>query len=180
MKNSGSVDFSKFLIILLLVANIGGLGYNLWRWYERYEEGDVAAMSADGVLGIKKDIVGYTAEMERIGKENIIAVDDELVYFRDQALKVWPNPDQVWVFSGKPESNKSKGFLEERWKLNAAKNQRFKMQDIARFCQLIEQGAPQFQIKEVDLGKRSETWGNDEWAAQWIMVRRVTRVEGSK
>lgn len=175
----GGSDVMKLVLALLFLVNVGALCWNGYQTIDRALADDPIEASIDGVKTIKKKILSYRNDMDRIRRQNIIEVENETTYFRDQAKQVWPNPDQMLTFTGRASPRTVRNFKIMTWKImcGTAANREtvFNIKDLARYCQLLEAGSPQFQIAEVDAGERSAIWGKNEWKAKFVSVRRITR-----
>lgn len=166
----------KGIIAIFLLSNLGVAGYNSTLMLDRGEFETDSQSAIREVISIKKAYQQYKDDIRKISTENIISVDTPNGYFAERA--------RIAGFDamrdlGIPKTSDSKSlgsnFQEEIWKITFAKKRTHTLERIARFCELIEAGSPQFQIKNVDLGKRSEIWGKNEWSPKSIQVRRITR-----
>lgn len=166
----------KVLIGILLVGNLGLAGYNATLLMARADFEDERESAIQDVVGIKRAYVLYKQDIKKISTENIISVDTPNGYFAERARIAGFDPMRNMNIPKKSDIRSlGSNFQEEAWKITFTKSYRCSMQKVARFCESIEAGSPQFQIKDVDLGKRAEIWGKDEWAPRSILVRRITR-----
>ena len=175
---SGRVDITKLLVILLLVGNFGFLIYNGLSYYDRaFTRDDEVEKQHARAVKIRRMALDYRADIMRIKRGNIIAIKDVTNYFENQArrAKIDPLRDGLNIPLQSKVSKGGRKYQEETWTMSFTKRDRFfSLKTIANFCKLIEDEAPGFQVKSIDFGQRSPTWGKDEWKVQSIVVRRLS------
>ncbi len=166
----------KGLIVILLLGNIGIVAYNSTLMLDRSAFDEDAQSAIRDVVSIKKAYLKYKDDIRKISTENIISVDTPNGYFAERArIAGFDAMRDLGIPKTSDTSSLGSNFQEEVWKITFNKKRTHTLEQVARFCELIEAGSPQFQIKDVDLGKRSEIWGKNEWTPQTIRVRRITR-----
>jgi len=166
----------KFVVMLGIALNVVFAGYNgLTRW-----RGAGAQDRLDGtkskVIRIKELVLAYKGDLDSIKSQKMVLVKHAGRYFANQArLASFRDTDEMTI-PGKVSEGRAAGnsFNEESWKITFKKEKYYSLKQIARFCELIETGAPRFQIKEIDMGQRINTWGADQWKAKHVTVRRLT------
>lgn len=169
--------FMKGVIVLGLLLNVAFAGYNGWTRWGAMDAKDRIKESSDKVVRIKKLVLKYRHDLRTVRTQKMVLVKNAPTYFANQARLAGFHGQNDLTIPNKIQSNRLTGtnFTEERWKITfKGRDSYHSMKKVARFCELIETGAPKFQIKEVDFGQRIETWGADQWKVSFVTVRRLT------
>ena len=176
------IDVMKILVVLLFVGNLGFLGLNAWNTMERQSIEEYEEETESRLVGIKKSMERFSADVGRVRDLNIIKVEHENTYFEDQAQRPDVGLDplrDIAIDNRSQTSTLSGNIAEERWKIQFKSKRSIRWAQVAKYCELIENESPQFQIKEVALGDRVRAWGADSWSPRFITVRRLFR-KGSR
>ena len=167
----------KSLIAVLLIANLAFAGYNASLMIGRFSYEDEIEEGRTDVGRTKRLIYDYEADITRIQDEKLTVGDRPAVYFADRAREAGldPDTDLKKIPNVAEKGSRIGAFQEEIWKIQFAKAKVVTLRQIAQFCEAIETQSPGFLIKEIDLGRRSDVWGKDEWHPRSITVRRLIR-----
>lgn len=174
----GGSNILKSLIALCVFLNIGFAFYNGYRFLDRkfLVDQDPLEEAPEKVKQIAERITKYAGDIQKIKKQNLRQVDQEHIYFGDRARLAQIDPQKGLTIPGKSDSRKIRGVYNEQfWNIKFGRDAVVPLAQIANYCSLIESGSPQFQIKEINAGKRSDIWGKNEWKPSNIVVRRITR-----
>ncbi len=174
-----STNILKVVLFLLLVGNIGYMGYQVYYYYN-----DIGAVqeqveeSVDRLAKIKKSQLSYKRDLGNIVRNELVTVDNVRVALSRHAaaLGIRDDRDEIAI-PIKPNVDKGRVYDQNLWKLTFDRKKKYKARILAQFCRNIERDLPGYQVKVFDIGQRSDSWGEDSWSPKEITVRRFNRRE---
>ncbi|MEZ6197522.1 MAG: hypothetical protein R3F20_17645 [Planctomycetota bacterium] len=172
-------DATKAIIVLLLVGNVGFMAYNAWRTNDLYrgEASQKVDLAHEKAKKLKLYREYLRADLRVVSQGKIVQIDRASVHFAEQAARAGiPITDNGITIPNTPKDRKGNTYIEDSWRIGFDDRKKFfNLSTLADFANRIESTAPGFQIKEFDAGRRSATWGTDEWQPNYITVRRIYR-----
>lgn len=169
----------KYLIIALLLGNVGYLGYQAYGYFTHTTDLEEKVTKSEGLLvRIKERQLRYDRDLNKIVRNKYVKVDNVTVALANHARNVGIRDDRDEIsIPIKPKRDKGRVYHQDVWKMTFNRKNRYSARTLAKFSRNVERDLPGYQIKVLDLGQRSETWGDDSWAPKEITVRRFERKE---